>query len=156
MKKSIFRLGVVLVVLSLFVTGCGNKKSITGEEFKNKIEKQDKYLLTNAREQFEENDLLVSVYIASDKNYKYQVEFYEFKKEADAKSFVEGNREIFEKEKGNSNNESEVNVANYSKYTLKTNDEYKVLSRIDNTVAYVNAKDKYTDEVQEILKLIGY
>jgi len=47
-------------------------------------------------------------------------------------------------------------MGNNSKYTLKTNGEYKVVSRIEDTVIYVDVDEKYEDDVKEILKEIGY
>ena len=47
-------------------------------------------------------------------------------------------------------------MGNNSKYTLKTKDEYKVVSRIEDTVIYADVDEKYEDEVKEILKEMGY
>ena len=156
MKKKIIRISVLLVIISIFLTGCGNKKSITAEEFKNKMEKEEKYVIGDATEQFKDYNQIKKVYIVADKKYKYQLEFYEISTADEAVSFYNNNKDIFEKEKTGASAYNEVNVANYNKYTLKTSDKYKVLSRIDNTVVYVNADKKYKDDFNIILKTIGY
>lgn len=156
MKKRIIKISLLLIFIGLFVTGCGNKKSISAEEFK-KITEKD-YVITDATKQFagiEEAKHIKKVYIASDKEYKYQVEFYEFDSDENADNFFDHNKEIFETDNGDSNY-TIVNMFNYDKYTHTGSSHYYVLSRINNTVAYVNVEDKYKEQVKSILKSIKY
>lgn len=156
--KNILKIGVILLVTSLFVTGCGNKKSLTAEEFKNKMEKE-KYIITDATNQFkdiEEAKYLKKVYIASDKDYKYQVEFYEFDTKSNATNFLEHNKNLFENEKEGASSYTEVNLFNYNRYTLNTGNKYFVLSRIDNTVVYVNNDSQYKEQINALLKIVNY
>ena len=64
--------------------------------------------------------------------------------------------EFFEKQKENTLAETNVNGKNYSKYTLSTGNKYKVLSRIDNTVIYLDVDNSYKEEVKNILGELGY
>lgn len=159
MKNRLIKISLLLVVIGLFVTGCGKKDSLTADDFKAKIEKEEKYLITDATSQFagiKGSKYIKKVYIASDKEYKYQVEFYEFSSNDNAINFYEHNKELFEQEKKGKSTYTESNMFNYNKYTLKTNGKYNVLSRIDNTVAYVNGDIKYKKDIDSILKLIKY
>ena len=47
-------------------------------------------------------------------------------------------------------------LTNSEKYSLKTGGRYMVISRIENTVVYVNASDTYKKEIDETLKEINY
>ena len=47
-------------------------------------------------------------------------------------------------------------MANFSTYTLTTNDKYKLLSRIDNTVLYIDVVKDAKSEVKELVKHLGY
>ena len=71
-------------------------------------------------------------------------------------SFFNLNKDVFEKIKGNTAAETSVNLKNYSVYTLSTDSKYRVLSRIDNTVVYINVDKQYKDEVKGILEELGY
>lgn len=73
-----------------------------------------------------------------------------------AVSFFNTNKNIFENSKSNDAIETSVSMGNNSKYTLTTNSRYKVVSRIDNTVIYLDVADQYKNDVQSILKSLGY
>ena len=66
------------------------------------------------------------------------------------------NKEKFEKTKGNNMIETQKSVGNVSKCTLKSNSTYKVVSRIGDTFIYVNAPGAKTEEINEVLKKLGY
>ena len=94
--------------------------------------------------------------MALEEDYDYKIEFYKLAEEDNAISFYKTNKEIFENSKDSVSAEKSISLGNNSKYTLKTKDKYKVVSRIENTVIYVDVDAKYEDEVKEILKEIGY
>ena len=52
--------------------------------------------------------------------------------------------------------ETNVELKNYSKYTLLSSGKYMVVSRINNTVIYVNADANYKDNIKNILDELGY
>ena len=142
--------GVVIINKNL------NKQPITVSEFKEIMEDKD-FEIIDAIDQFEDyNDYIKKAYIALEEDYDYQIEFYKLDEEDDAIDFYKTNKEIFEDSKGSSSVETKVSMGNNSKYTLKTKDEYKVVSRIEDTVIYADVDEKYEDEVKEILKEIGY
>ena len=141
--------GVVVINKNL------NKQTITVSEFKDMLEDKD-FEIMDAKYQFEEYDYIEKAYIALEEDYDYQIEFYRLDEEEDAINFYNTNKEKFEDSKGISEIETKVSMGNNSKYTLKTNGEYKVVSRIENTVIYADVDDKYEDEVKEILKEMGY
>ena len=154
--KNIKKIFVIVFVLfiSVILTGCSNKKSITSSEFYD-IMSGEGFNLTDATEQFGENNSLNKVYVAQDKNYEYQVEFYEFKTDSDAISSYNINKDEFENSKTGNSSQSEIGVKNYNKYTLKSGGTYKLVSRIDNTMIYVDVEENNEKNIKDILKKLG-
>ena len=143
-----------IIILSLFIlfsaTGCGNKNALSVDDFNKKMEDKG-YTVQDASSQMSEVKEIENVSIAIDKDQEYQIEFYKL-----AVIFINENKEIFENSKTNNNSYSEANMANFSTYTLTTNDKYKLLSRIDNTVLYIDVVKDAKSEVKELVKHLGY
>ena len=146
---------IVIVGMTLFVSLNKEKTSITAENFYTTMS-QKGYNVQDANSQFSDYDYITQVYIAISEDYSYQIEFYELSDDAYATSFYNTNKSIFESSKGNAATESNVELMIYSKYTLSSNGKYMVVSRIDNTVIYVNVDDSYRDTVKSILDELGY
>ena len=156
MKKNIIIFVVVAIILGVGIFFITNKKvSITGTEFKN-IMKEKNYVVNDAKNQFESYDYIKKVYIAASSDYSYQIEFYEMSDSNKAMSFYNTNKNIFESDKGSLSSNYSVNISNYSKYSLSSDSSYKVISRIDNTVIYVNSKKENKDKIKKVLKKLGY
>ena len=79
--------------------------------------------------------------MAIDDSQDYQIEFYDLSNVDYASSFSSNNKSIFEESKSSSAVETSVSRSNDSKYTLVTNCKYKLVSRIKNTVIYVNVDE---------------
>ncbi len=160
MKKPVKIILIVLLVIIaivgvIFVNLNKEKNSITASSFKNSME-QKGYVVTNANSQFSEYDYVKQVYVASSNEYNYKIEFYELSDDSYATYFYNNNKSIFESSKGSASAETSVALNNYSKYTLSSNGKYMVVSRIDNTVIYVDADDNYKENVKTILDELGY
>jgi hypothetical protein len=117
---------------------------------------QKDYTVLDANSQFSDYDYIQQVYIAVDSNSNYQIEFYELSDDSHATIFYNNNKEIFEESKENTSAETSVDLKNYSKYTLSSNGEYMVVSRIDNTVIYVDVDQNYKENVKDVLNELGY
>lgn len=156
MKKLRGFLITILCVCAIFVlTGCVNKTALTADEFKTKAETNG-YIVSDATSQTEGNAYVKSVYLAISEDMTYQIEFWELADVDSAQSFYNNNQTIFESSKGSGSMETTINLGNNDKYTLSTNDKYKVISRIDNTAVYVNVDEQYKDEVKDFLEELGY
>ena len=114
------------------------------------------YFVQDATSQFEEYDYVKEVYISAQKELEYQIEFYELNTEQDAISSYNINKSKFEAKKSSTSTYTEVALGNNSKYTLTSNGQYMVVSRIENTFIYVHVDEEYKDEVKKILKELGY
>lgn len=137
------------------VTGCTNKVAITSSDFKTKMEKEG-YTIQEVTNQFDDYNYVSKAYIALSSDSKYQIEFYKLSDSDNASSFFNNNKATFENSKSSSASETSISGGNYAKYTLTTNGQFKVLSRIDNTVIYLNVPDSYKSTIKEVLKKIGY
>lgn len=155
MRLKKFFKGVVICLLVFCVAGCGNAKSITADDFKEKMEDK-KYSVTDATYQFAGADYIEKAYIALKSDSSYQIEFYQISNEEYAVSFYNNNKSIFENSKSSTSTYTETNLGNHAKYALESDGKYKVVSKIDNTVIYLNVDSKYKDEVKDILKKLGY
>ena len=109
-----------------------------------------------ATEQFVNYDYIKQVYIAVNNSSNYQIEFYETLDTSGAENFYETNKEVFENEKESSSAYSSVDLGNHSKFSLTTDGKFKVISRIDNTIIYLNVDEKNKSEVKNILDELGY
>lgn len=142
-------------VVLFTLTGCGNKTSITSDDFKNKMESNG-YTVQDATNQMASYDYIKKVYIAISNDSTYQIEFYELSDSDYATSFFNNNKSIFEDSKSSVSTETSVNLGNHNKYSLTANDKFKVVSRIDNTVVYLDVDENYKSSVKDILDDLGY
>lgn len=144
-----------LLVLVLGLCACSKREAIDEDEFQ-KIMAEENFTVVNVEEQFEEFGYFEEAYVALEKDGNYQLEFYELENEDYTISFYNHNKELFEESKSGTVSETYINLANYNKYTLTVGDYYKVISRIDDTVIYLNVDKQYKDEVNNILEKLGY
>lgn len=162
MKKSIVIISIVLLLLVTVAAGFTafslmnkEKDSITAEEFKTIM--QDKgYLIADATSQFSEYDYVSKVYLATTSDKLYQIEFYTLSDDSSATYFFNTNKTLFEQNKTSVSTSTSSEFSNHAKYTLTSNNEYMVVSRINNTVVYANVDEQHKDAVKDILKELGY
>jgi len=167
MKKStkiiLIIIAILLIMATIFtiaikkVVSLVNKEkvSISASEFRNKMS-QKGLEITDANSQFAQYSFIKQVYIAGNKSESYQIEFYEFDNESYATGFYNNNASKFQETKGNVAAETNFSGKNYAKYTLSSNNQYMVISRVNNTVIYIDADSSYKNEIENILKEIDY
>ena len=149
-------IAIVIAIVGVIFTNLNKEKtSITASSFYTTMS-QKGYIVQDASSQFSEYNYIKHAYIAASKDYSYQIEFYELLDDSYATSFYNNNKSIFESSKENNSAETSVGLKNYSKYTLSSNGKYMVVSRIDNTVIYVDVDNNYKDTVNAILDELGY
>lgn len=146
----------VLLILLLFTAACSTsikKESIDEEDFI-RIMKGEGFNVVSVKEQFTQYNYIEEAYVATNNNYK--IEFYELEEDNYAVDFYETNKKIFEETRSNTSVYLNEDYPESNKYTLTTDKEYKVISRIEDTVVYLNMDKKYKDEASDILKKLGY
>lgn len=159
MKKALIIIGIIVVVLVGIVLIAFNalnkeKTPISADTFNTTMEGKG-YVMTDSTSQFAQyGSLMTKSYIAQKGG--YQIEFYELSSEENAISMYNTNKAKFESQKANTSTSSTVSMNNYATYSLTTNGKYKYVSRIDNTLVYVDVDETYKDTVKDIIKEIGY
>ena len=143
--------GVIILITTLFK----DKTPLTAEEFKNTMTAKG-YGVVDAASQFSGYSYIKKAYIAINTERTYQIEFYELENDEYATSFYNNNKAQIEKNKSSNAVQTNNSVKNHSKYTLSSNGKYGVVSRIGNTVIYLQVADTYKDTVKDILKSIDY
>ena len=146
---------LILLTVSVLLTGCGLKeKEPIDDEIFNKIMTNEGFKVVDVEQQFEQYGYFEDSYVATNNN--YQIEFYELENDRYAIEFYNTNKNIFENQKGGTYVDSHIDLDKVNKYTLTTDKEYKVISRIEDTVVYLNVDKKYKEEVNNILGKLGY
>ena len=154
MKKKILYV-LTLMVVTLTLTGCGNKKAITIDEYKD-IMSTNFFVLNNAKNRVSVNSNIKDVYIAANPKDNYQIEFYVLESVDTAKTFFSENKTRFSKEVGKNKIETKSKKGNSEKYTVTSLGQYRLVSRIENTVIYLDTRESNKKKVDEILKELGY
>jgi len=147
---------LLLMVLVVLLSACSsNREALDDEKFVQIMQKEG-FSIESAKEQFSDYGYIEDVYLALEKDSKYQIEFYELESDEYAVSFYNVNKEIFQASETDKTIYTNVDLTDSNKYTLTTENSYKVLSRIEDTVIYVDIDKQYKEEMQSILKKLGY
>ncbi len=156
MKNYIKKISKVFLSLLLIIssTGCFSKTVLTKESFTTVMESKG-FELYDISSEYEAYGYIENVIIAKSDS-EYQLEFYVFEDEDYATTSFEKNKQNFESLKGSLSSKAEVNAGNYSTYALTKDDAYMYLSRVDNTLLYIDIDKKYKDEVKSIVEELGY
>lgn len=157
MKTLKIALAILIVSIGLTVSSsCDmlkDKEAIDGDDFAEFMEDEG-FDVEDITSQYDDFDGVEEVIIAY--NDDYQIEFYVVETVDQAKNAYSQNKETFEEEKSSSSSHVEVSLANYSKFTQKSDGTFSVISRIENTFIYLETDDKYEDEIKDYLKELGY
>lgn len=162
MKKSIKVLIIVGIILAIIIGIVFiaihnlNKEKIpaTADKFKATMEAKE-FKVIDVTSQFAQySDYMNKAYVAQKDG--YQIEFFVLSNVENATNMYDINKKKFESQKGNSSAFYTTNMKNYSLYSITTNGKYKYISRIDNTLVYVDADANYQKEIKTILKTLGY
>lgn len=152
MKKKL--LFVLILLSTLFITGCTTKETLEPNQFKTQIEKKGFIVVDQTSAVIHLNADLIYSYIATTPDERYAVEYYSFNGESGAQAFYAQKHADITATGGQVS--SELNQGNYQKYTLNHNGKYTVISRISNTVVFVHADKNYMEEINIVVKDIGY
>lgn len=164
-KKGWIILAIILVIIIGSIVGVTaliinlankTKDPITATKFESIMEEKQ-FSIINSKTQFEEYDYIKDSMIAMQNDGDYQIEFYVMDDTSNAAAFFKSNKSIFEN-KASDSSKSRISTTfkNGETFKLNSNGKYMAVSRIDNTVVYVNVDSEYKDSVDDILKDLGY
>lgn len=152
MKKKL--LFVLILLSTLFITGCTTKETLEPNQFKTQIEKKGFIVVDQTSAVIHLNADLNYSYIATTPDERYAIEYYSFNGESGAQAFYAQKHADITATGGQVS--TELNQGNYQKYTLNHNGKYTIISRISNTVVFVHADKNYMEEINIIVKDVGY
>ena len=149
--KKIFS-SFICFIMVLFLVGCSNKTKIEGSKFREEMEKNGYIVIDTivSQDDSEKN------FVAQEKEGKYQIEFYELSSKDKAKEKFSNYKKGIDNENTNNFKKKSVKTGNYEKYTLETDDIYFLISRIDNTMIYLSVDTEYKNDINKIIKELGY
>lgn len=151
MKKMCIKI-ISIIAIILCTSGCGNKTPINTNTFASVLGSKE-YEIVDLSKQYSSNQNIKNVIIA--KNVKnYQIEFYTLSDEETAMNLYNENYANFQSV--NSSSQIKKSGDNYSKYTLTTDNYYLVVSRVANTLIYIEAPILEKDFIDSILKELDY
>lgn len=153
MKNKSIIVGLIGVLLvCLITTGCLFKKPLDKDEFKSHFEDLNYSVIEGDNARYEAE----TYYIARKEDVPFEVEYYNFKNETDAKKAYQdykSNITDFITAKADNN---ETTGSTFAKIVTESENEYIVISRVKNTVIFILGTPKNSEEIDEILKDIKY
>lgn len=155
MKKIL--LGVICILSLFLLTGCVKKTVITSEEFKTKVQEYNLTIQDSTEQYNTHKDIVKEVTLAINEESNWQIEFYTITNATEAKKMFQANYQKFEAYKENSMSSStEVNMLNYNTYAQTTETKYSYISRVENTLLYVDVPISAQEDVKVIIETLGY
>ncbi len=151
----ILALAALLALTAAILSGCSAKTPLTGAGFRQKMEAGG-LTVTEVTEQYADQGTVTEGYTAAAGNGAYEIDFFCFRSEADAKTMYSMNKEKFLSEKSGVSTSKETDLSNYSRYALSSNGLFMLVSRIDSTVVYVHADSEQKDAVLASLEGTDY
>ncbi|MFV0414516.1 MAG: hypothetical protein ACK5L3_14860 [Oscillospiraceae bacterium] len=128
------------------------KTALSAEEFTAKMQ-ENKYEVVDYTEYMAG---LVETGLLATGSTGITVEFYVTTDKEQAASAFQTNRQTFEDRKVENFSEKSTSGLNYKKYELTTGGSYMVICQVEETLVYVETAEAQKDEVQDILKNLGY
>lgn len=154
-SKAVFLLLLCLMIAFVF-TGCKNKDTISSDFFKSTLESKG-YQISDITEEYDDYGIQTGVLMAVDsEEINVEFQFHQMIGEEEAQTMFYDNKKIWDEKEGERSYCTELNVANYNKYSLQIDGEYVVFSQIADTLILVHTSSEYKDEVKEVLALLGY
>ena len=151
MKKLVFF--SIIFAFVLLLTGCGKKSAINTSKFRSIVESSG-YTFTDDYDSYSSYNYFNEAVIASKGD--CDIQFFVLDNASDAKNMFNTNKSKFENSKTGLSTEVSTSLNNYDTYLVQTNGYYKYLSRVDNTLVYVNVLMECKDSVKNIIDIMKY
>lgn len=150
-KKSVL-LGVLIVLVTCLTTGCIFYNYVDPTEFKEQFSARG-YTVEKIDKADYEADYISK---ATKEDVPYEVLYYEFATDADAKKAYKSYKDSLPNLITTDSKDTETTGNVVSKYICKSDNEYIVISRVKNSLIFVNTTLDYQNEIDEILEDIEY
>ncbi len=155
-KKVFIIIGVILVILLFFtctfIVHGMSKVSLSSLDFKKVMEKNG-YLITDDSDKYLDYGFVKKAYTATDPKANFSIVYFDYNDEKQILKTYDMYKKDIMKKKGSFKSKDKKN---YRRVILTGGKKYFVLVCIDNTLVYVSTSLEYKNEVDDILKKIGY
>lgn len=152
MKK--FLIFMVIIISSLFLTGCG-KKEIDVNDFLS-VAGRYSYISEDITNKDKENNPKIVQSISTTNNSDIEIKFIVFEDLNSAFNKYSIIQKEVEKLKQQDYLFSNVSETNYESYALNTEENYYYVARLDKTFLYIKGSYKDKDEIVSFVEEIGY
>ena len=153
MKNKSVILGIAIIVVVCFITaGCGLYNLLDTEEFKDYFGALGYTTNENAEGLYESKSYVV----ASKSDTEFNIEYYEFEEEVDAKKIYKKYKDNIVKYITSDSKNLETTGFAFSKTVAESQNEYIVISRVKNSLIFIEGTVEYKEEIDSLLKEIKY
>lgn len=149
MKKITYLL-LCLMMATFTLSGCraATAKPMATETFNEKMSELG-YEVIDGKEYLADDTVEESSFAMKP---EYQIEFFQFVDSSSAYDFFASQKDIYESMDGIKNMEQSVSINNKTSYSVVTNGQFILLSRIDDTLICTMAPEDKRGEIKEVLK----
>ena len=155
-NKGLAAVAVIAAIIALLFTSCSKPASDT-KTFKSLAEKKD-YEIYDVTEQYINAPQIKKTIIVAPKDRRFQIEFYLITDLESSKKLFQAQGKVIDSYQGENANSKVSNGKNYAKRTVVTKDNnYLMVSYIENTVIYVPPTSKENrEEIEEFIDQLKY
>lgn len=144
-------LGILIIAVVCLTTGCFYNL-VDSKTFKDHFAALG-YTVSDSEEARYEADTYL---VASKSDVPYAIEYYEFKDEIEAKKVYEKYKDSIIEFISSTSDNTETTGAVFSKTVAVSEKEYIVISRVKNTLIFINGTNDYSKEIDKLLEDIEY
>ncbi len=143
---------LILLFLLLILTGCVNKKALSGDEFSN-IMKKNNYKVNVS---LPEESYIDKVLLASRNN--INLEFYIMNNSSNANTFYKNNKQMLVQQKKGKYKDNSKTKNNFESYKLEVENtkQFYYIAKIDNTVLFIQESSKNKKQLEDIIEKLNY
>ncbi len=152
MNRKSVALGIIIILIVILATGCGFYNLLKPEDFKKEFSDAGFTISENEESEYESDSYLV----ARKSEVPYEILYYSFKNEVEAKKVYEKYKKNIVKYITTDSQNKETTGAVFSKTVAVSTDEYIVISRVKNTVIFIAGTNEYSKEIDKLLEDVKY
>jgi len=152
MKNKSVILGIFIILTVSILTGCGFYNYLDEDEFEDHFGALGYTILDEEEGLFDADSYLV----ATKEDVPFKIEYYEFDEEVEAKKAYEKYKDDIVKYITKSTKNKEVYGNFYKKTVAESEADYIVISRVKNSLIFIDAENAYKAEIDKLLEDIEY
>lgn len=153
MNKKTVLLGILIIIVTCFLTtGCIFYNLLNSKDFSDYFAALGYEISDSVETTYEyENNL-----VATKGDVPFKIEYYSFDDEVEAKKAYKKMKEKLPYLITSNSKDNELTSNVMSKYICKSDNEYIIISRVKNTIIFINGTQEYSSEIDNLLTDIRY